>query len=87
MELYEGQELTLKDLADWFGIEVKTMWDKERRAKKLDTLWRYADYHIEYSGKQKQKIKKIIIDKVYIGVYQKNLERVEERLTELKKIL
>lgn len=82
MEIYEGQELTLKDLADWFGVKVKTMWDKDRRAKKLDILWRYADYHIEYSGKQKQKIKKIIIDKVYVSVYQKNLERVEERLTE-----
>ena len=82
MELYEGQELTLKDLADWFGIKVKTLWDKTKREKKLDTLWRYADYHIEYSGAKKQKIKKIIIDKVYVSVYQKNLERVETRLTE-----
>lgn len=82
MELQNGQELTLKDLADWFGIKVNSLWVKERREKKLDILWRYADYHIEYSGKQKQKIKKIIIDKVYISVYQKNLERVEERLTE-----
>lgn len=82
MELQNGQELTLKDLADWFGIKVNSLWVKERREKKLDILWRYADYHIEYSGKQKQKIKKIIIDKVHISVYQKNLERVEERLTE-----
>lgn len=82
MELQNGQELTLKDLADWFGIKVNSLWVKERREKKLDILWRYADYHIEYSGKQKQKIKKIIIDKVYISIYQKNLERVEERLTE-----
>lgn len=82
MELQNGQELTLKDLADWFGIKVNSLWVKERREKKLDILWRYADYHIEYSGKQKQKIKKIIIDKVYISVYQKNLDRVETRLTE-----
>ena len=58
MELQNGQELTLKDLADWFGIKVNSLWVKERREKKLDILWRYADYHIEYSGKQKQKIKK-----------------------------
>lgn len=82
MELYDGQELTLKDLADWFGIKIGSLQRKDRRAKKLDILWRYVDYHIEYSGKQKQKIKKIIIDKVYISVYQKNLDRVEERLTE-----
>lgn len=82
MELYDGQELTLKDLADWFGIKIGSLQRKDRREKKLDILWRYADYHIEYSGAKKQKIKKIIIDKVYVSVYQKNLERVETRLTE-----
>jgi len=69
MELYDGQELTLKDLADWFGIKIVSLQRKDRREKKLDILWRYADYHIEYSGAKKQKIKKIIIDKVYVSVY------------------
>ena len=82
MELYEGQELTLRDLADWFGIKVSSLWNEERRAKKLDVLNRYADYHIVYTGKDNKKIKKIVIDKVYVSVYQKNLERVEKRLTE-----
>ena len=40
MELQNGQELTLKDLADWFGIKVNSLWVKERREKKLDILWR-----------------------------------------------
>lgn len=82
MELYEGQELTLKDLADWFGIKVNSLWDKERRAKKLDVLNRYAEYHIVYTGKDNKKIKKIVIDKVYVPIYAKNLERANKKFEE-----
>lgn len=82
MELYEGQELTLRDLADWFGIKVNSLWDKERRTKKLDVLNRYAEYHIVYTGKNNKKIQKIVIDKVYVPVYTKNLERANRRFEE-----
>lgn len=82
MELYEGMELTLKDLADWFGIKVDSLWQKARRQKKLEILYRYADYHILYTGKDNQRIKKIIIDKVYVPTYTKNLERAEIKFAE-----
>ena len=82
MKLYEGMELTLKDLADWFGIKVESLWVKNRRQKKLEILYRYADYHIIYTGKDNQRIKKIVIDKVYVPTYMKNLERAEVKFAE-----
>lgn len=82
MELYEGMELTLKDLADWFGIKVESLWVKNRRQKKLETLYHYADYHIIYTGKDNQRIKKIVIDKVFVPTYTKNLERAEIKFAE-----
>lgn len=82
MELYEGMELTLKDLADWFGVKIKTLQQRPRRQKKLEILYRYADYHIIYTGKDNQRIKKIVIDKVYVPTYMKNLERAEVKFAE-----
>ena len=41
MELYDGQELTLKDLADWFGIKIGSIQRKDRREKKF-----YGDMRI-----------------------------------------
>lgn len=82
MELQEGQELTLQDLANWFGVKIRTLWQKDRREKKLEVLQRYADYHIIYTGKNQQKIKKIIIDKVYVSIYMKNLDRATDKFAE-----
>ena len=62
MELYEGMELTLRDLADWFGIKVTSLQQKTRRQKKLEILYRYADYHIVYAKEKSQRIKKIVIE-------------------------
>ena len=44
IQLKEGK-ITLKELAEWFGVAESTMW--RSKEKKLQQLKVFADYHLE----------------------------------------
>lgn len=74
-KLVEGSRITLKDLAEWFGISHVTIRTSKAKQKKLKLLKAYADYHFE--GKF------IVIDKVYIEEYSKAYDFIKEKLPEV----
>lgn len=70
MELKLGK-MTQKELAEWFGITYngfKT--NAKSKAKKMEILKNYADYH--YEGRT------VYIDKIHIPVYNRAYNKVEE---------
>ena len=69
MELKLGI-MTLAELADWFGISAGAM--RNSKAKKLDILKAFADYHFE--GRS------VYIDKIHIAEYNKAYDVIKEEL-------
>lgn len=70
MELKLGK-MTQKELAEWFGISYNTLkTHPATKAKRLELLKSFADYHIEK--------KTIYIDKIHIPVYSKAYDIVKE---------
>ena len=74
IQLKEGK-ITLKELAEWFGVAESTMW--RAKGKKLQTLKAFADYHLEPCGKTGKKFN-IIIDKVLCPEYSSAYEEVKK---------
>lgn len=75
-ELYEGARLTMKELADWFGIQPKTL--RSNKEKKLAILGDFADFSIEETG-EKKKHTVVIINEVYCPVYSKAIDVIREK--------
>lgn len=75
-ELYEGARLTMKELADWFGIQPKTL--RSNKEKKLAILGDFADFSIEETG-EKKKHTVVIINEVYCPVYSKAIDIIREK--------
>ena len=73
-ELKEGK-ITLKELAEWFGISYD--WFCHSEEKKLQQLKVFADYHLEPCGKTGKKFN-IIIDKVMCPEYSSAYEEVKK---------
>ena len=70
MELKLGK-MTQKELAEWFGITYGSFKaHAETRAKRMEILKFFADYHIEK--------KSVYIDKIHIPVYSKAYDIVKE---------
>lgn len=74
IQLEEGK-ITLKELAELFGVAESTMW--RSKEKKLQTLKAFADYHLEPCGKTGKKFN-IIIDKVLCPEYSSAYEEVKK---------
>lgn len=74
MKLKLGK-MTLKELAEWFGISATTIRKKDAKAKRLEILKGFADYHLENSH--------IIIDKIYIPEFSKAYPIIKEKLPEV----
>lgn len=68
-ELKEGP-ITVAELAEWFGLRPSTLKHSEAKAKKLQILSAFADYHME--GRT------LVIDKVHEPVYSKAYDKVEQ---------
>lgn len=70
MELKTGK-ITMKDLSIWFGLSPNTLNNNPKsKAKKLEILKSYAEYHFED--------KNLIIDKVLMPEYSKAYETIEK---------
>ena len=70
-ELKEGR-ISLKELADWFGIAYATMRKEITKRRKLKLLKeKYADFHIVY--RKNGSIDYIVIDKVKKPFYEKEI--------------
>lgn len=63
MVLHLGK-MTSKELAEWFGISENTFKRKECKEKKLETLKKYAKYHLEGETR-----KVVYIDEIYEDTY------------------
>lgn len=63
--------VTLKELAEWFGIAESTMKKKSCKEKRLQLLKSFADYHMEG--------KKVYIDKIHIDTYSKAYDVIKEK--------
>lgn len=70
-ELKEGR-ISLKELAEFFGIAYKTIRYEVTKRRKLKLLKeKYADYHIVY--RKNGSIQYIVIDKVKKPFYEKEI--------------
>lgn len=72
MELTVGH-MTLKELSVWFGLKPTTLpnYNKKLRKKKFDILKSFCDFHFEGN--------KLYIDEVYVPIYSKAYEIIEDR--------
>ena len=71
-ELKEGR-ISLKELAEFFGISYKTIRYEVTKRRKLKLLKeKYADFHIVY--KKNGSIQYIVIDKVKKPFYEKEIK-------------
>ena len=68
-ELREGK-ISLKELAEFFGIAYGSIRTEVTRRRKLKLLKEYADYHIVY--RKNGSISYIVIDKVKEPFYKGN---------------
>lgn len=75
-ELYDGARLSMKELADWFGITRKTLLNTKE--KKLAILGDFADFSVEETG-EKKKHTVVIINEVYCPVYTKAIDIIREK--------
>lgn len=70
-ELKEGK-ISLKELAEFFGIAYGSIRREVTRRRKLELLKQYADYHIEY--RKDGSIQYIVIDKVKKPFYEEEIK-------------
>ena len=68
-ELKEGP-ITVTELSEWFGLKPNSLKHSKAKAKKLEILSAFADYHME--GRT------LVIDKVHEPVYSKAYDKVEQ---------
>lgn len=72
MELKLGY-MSLRELSIWFGLKPTTLpnYNRKLREKKMKILKSFCDYHLEGS--------KLYIDEIYIPVYSKAYEIIEDK--------